>query len=467
MIRTAMYARISDDRTGDRLGVERQKVDCKKIAEAKGWTISGEYVDNDISAYKGKVRPQFEAMLADIEAGHFDAVVTYHQDRLTRRPAEFEKFLTICERAGVRSFATVTGYTELGQGDGIMVARIYAAVAANQSDAASRRIRRKNDERASQGLPHVSGSRAFGYALDRQTVIESEAAVIRDAAARFIAGESLNSITASFKSAGIKTATGQNDWRTPTLRNLLKSPRLAGLREHRGAVVGDAAWPPIITMQQHEQIKHRLAENTRTGARSPRRYLLSGKVFCKECGNKMFSASADKGRRRYACLSSADFGGCGKVYISGESLDRLIADAVLLRLDNPQLAQLMEDATDAGAETAQLRAEIASDAQQLDELLELYTSRQITMREWLKARTQVEARMERSKRRLGRIDGGASVLAYLGQGKALRDAWDAEQMTLGRQRAIVDLIVDRVLIESAKRKTNRLDPTRVEPVWLH
>lgn len=184
MTRTAIYARISDDRSGERLGVERQKADCHKIAEARGWTVTEAYVDNDISAYSGKERPRFEQMLADIESGQFNAVVTYHQDRLTRRPAEFEKFIDTCQAAGVRHFATVKGYTELGQGDGIMVARIYAAVAANQSYAASRRIRRKNDERASAGLPHISGSRAYGYGLDRRTIVEDEAAVIRDAAAR-------------------------------------------------------------------------------------------------------------------------------------------------------------------------------------------------------------------------------------------------------------------------------------------
>lgn len=466
MTRAALYARISEDRSGEGLGVERQKEDCRKIAESRGWEITGEYVDNDFSAYSGKSRPQFEALLADIENGEFDAVVTYHQDRLTRRPQEFENFLAICDKAGVKHFATVAGYTELGHGDGIMVARIYAAVAANQSDAASRRIRRKNDERAAQGTPHISGSRAYGYALDRTTVIESEASIIRDAAERFIAGESLNSITESLKRDEVKTATGQNDWRTPTLRNLLKSPRIAGLREHRGEVVGNAAWPPIITLQQHEQIKHRLQENAATGKRSPRRYLLSGKVFCKLCGTKMVSAAA-RGRRRYGCLSSVDFGGCGKVFVAGESLERLIADAVLLRLDTPELARTINGQPHSDAETGQLRKEIAADAEQLDELLELYTSRQIPTREWLKARTHIEERMNNSKRRLGRLDGGSSVLAHLGQGKVLSEAWNGEDMTLSRQRAIVDLILDRVLIEPAKRQGNRLDPSRVTPVWLH
>lgn len=57
----ALYARISDDSAGTRLGVKRQIQDCRQLAELRGWEIGGEYVDNDISAYAARVvRPEFE-----------------------------------------------------------------------------------------------------------------------------------------------------------------------------------------------------------------------------------------------------------------------------------------------------------------------------------------------------------------------------------------------------------------------
>ena len=97
--------------------------DCRRLCEREGWEVVDEYVDNDISAYSGKRRPRYEAMLEDIRAGRLDAVVAYHQDRLTRSPREFEDFLDICETAGVRGFSTVTGFTNLAEADGVMVAR--------------------------------------------------------------------------------------------------------------------------------------------------------------------------------------------------------------------------------------------------------------------------------------------------------------------------------------------------------
>lgn len=52
----AIYARISDDRTGTRLGVERQLADCRRLAAERGWNVAQEYVDNDRSAFRGATR---------------------------------------------------------------------------------------------------------------------------------------------------------------------------------------------------------------------------------------------------------------------------------------------------------------------------------------------------------------------------------------------------------------------------
>ena len=51
----AIYARISSDQDGTALGVTRQIEDCRALAKKLGWTVGEEYVDNDISAYSGKI----------------------------------------------------------------------------------------------------------------------------------------------------------------------------------------------------------------------------------------------------------------------------------------------------------------------------------------------------------------------------------------------------------------------------
>src|SRR5579875_3867544 len=92
----AIYARISSDTTGEALGVARQVAECRRLAEAKGWTVGDVYEDNDVSAYKTRTRPEYERMLADLAAGARDAVIVYNLDRLTRQPIQLEQFTALC-----------------------------------------------------------------------------------------------------------------------------------------------------------------------------------------------------------------------------------------------------------------------------------------------------------------------------------------------------------------------------------
>ena len=101
--RVGIYARISEDRDGDFLGVKRQVADCERHADARGWQVVETYIDDDVSAYKGHPRPAYRRMLEDITNGHIDGVVVWHLDRLHRHPRELEAFLDACSVAHVHS----------------------------------------------------------------------------------------------------------------------------------------------------------------------------------------------------------------------------------------------------------------------------------------------------------------------------------------------------------------------------
>ncbi|WP_158609604.1 recombinase family protein [Cellulomonas triticagri] len=176
-------------------------------------------------------------MLADIRAGRVDAVVCWHIDRLHRQPIELEEFAATCTSAGVSDVVTLHGDLNLGSGDGLLVARLLAAVAANESDAKSRRSQRKMLELAQSGRAHSGGWRPFGFATDRVTHDPREADAIRTVAARVIAGESLTSLCTWLDTQGITTVAG-GSWRLPTLRDLLLSGRVWGQRTHRGQLIG-------------------------------------------------------------------------------------------------------------------------------------------------------------------------------------------------------------------------------------
>jgi len=93
------------------------------------------------------------------------------------------------------------------------------------------------------------------------------------------------------------------EWRTVTVRNLLKSPRIAGLREHQGQVIGKAVWAPIISEADHASIVALVTDPSRRTNRAARRYLLSGLCRYSRCGSKMVTGQSRE-RRRYQCRSA-------------------------------------------------------------------------------------------------------------------------------------------------------------------
>ncbi|WP_458690819.1 recombinase family protein [Nocardia tengchongensis] len=79
-----IYLRVSLDTSGEGLAVERQLEDCRRIAEARGWSICEIYTEKPISAFaKTKKRPAYDRMVEDYRAGRFNALITWDLDRLT------------------------------------------------------------------------------------------------------------------------------------------------------------------------------------------------------------------------------------------------------------------------------------------------------------------------------------------------------------------------------------------------
>ncbi|TFC24739.1 recombinase family protein [Cryobacterium sp. TMT1-3] len=458
----AIYARISRDVTGEGLGVERQLADCRKLAADRGWIVAEEYVDNDISAYKGKRRPSYERMLEDISAGQRDAVIVYNTDRLTRRPIELEEFVQICQLAGVEEFATVTADINLGNDDGMFMARILAAVAAKESGRKSERQKRKAREIAEAGKPNGGNLRPFGYERDQVTVVESEAIVLRVLAERYLAGESLMSLANWLQEEGVSSVAGM-PWRTTTLRQTLTNPRIAGLRAHNGVVVAVAIWPAIITKATHEQLVAMFARKKVTGRRAPRRYLLSGLLRCGRCGNKLFSSSR-KDTRRYVCMSGPDHGGCGRLTIVAAPVEEWLAEAVLMRLDSSAMADALVGRAIADERHAALAADLQSDQAQMKELAELWADKGISLAEWKAAREPIEARIFNLDRQIGQLTGTSTLAGIIGNGEAVRASWDS--LNLSRQAAIIAAVLDYATI-TPKTSAGRVsvDPNRIIATW--
>jgi site-specific DNA recombinase len=457
----AIYARISSDPSGQQLGTKRQLEDCRTLAERKGWDVAGEYVDDDVSAYKASIRPAYRELLGAITDGAVDAVIVWHLDRLHRQPKELEEFFEVCDKAGLTNLASVTGDVDLSSDDGRFMARILGAVARKESDDKSRRIRRKALELAMSGKLAGGGTRPFGFDPDRVTIRASEAAVIREVAGRFLAGESIHSLCRDLNTRRIATPTG-GTWKSQTLSRMLKSARISGQREHRGEIVAKAEWPAIIDKAQTSRIRVILSDPSRRTNRSARRYLLAGMLRCALCHATLVSRPRSDGQRRYVCAKGPNFSGCGKIAVVADPLEALLVEALIYRLDSPELAKALVSARPEAALDAQQR-EIETASSQLEELAAMYGQRQISASEWLAARTPIEARLALARAELARQTGTTVLNGFVDGSGALRERW--VDLPLSRQRAILGAVLDHAVIAPGRVGLNRFDPERVDPRW--
>lgn len=461
-VRVALYARISEDDRKDVLGVKRQIHDDRLLAEAKGWQVVGEYVDNDIRASGAPVlRPQFERLLADVQAGLVDAIIASEPERITRRPRELEKILEVCQSAGVKYIAYVdSSEVNVETGDGILMARIRAAIAADDADKIGKRVKAKKRELARDGKPS-GGPRAFGWTPGYAAIIPGEAAMIREAVDRVLDGEPVNAIASDWNEAGLVTSNGRT-WRPGALAEMIKHPRIAGLRSHNGVIVRDAVWDPIIDVATRDRLLAELAPRKSRDGRMKGKRLLTGLLRCGRCRGWLVAGS-NNGDRSYQCQVFVGVTGGCSLSIKAEPIEERLRDAALERLGDGLLEVLK--AQRCGAVDPADTDRIAALEARLDELADMLGADEIDRAGYGRARKKADDELQPIRRRVERQRTRSAIDGFLDGTDPIVDRWEAA--TIPVQRAVLAAMLTEVLVLPAVRGRGRIDFGRIDPTWIH
>jgi site-specific DNA recombinase len=502
-LRVGTYVRISDDTDGDAEGVGRQEKDTARFTTERGGNVEKVYAENDTSAYKKRrvqrsdehgrtfyayrvIRPVYQQMLSDLRGGVIDAAVVYDIDRLARDPRDLEDAIEVVEHYR-RPILGTTGGLDLLSDSGKAMARVMVAMANKSSADTARRVKRKHQDNAEQGIP-VGGKRPFGWQDDKRTLDAEEAPLVREAAERVLAGAPLSAIVTDWNSRGIRT-TRDNAWTPKALGGVLTNPRVCGysarnLEQSDGktvlTVVRDTdgtpvqgVWQPILTVEEWEALCAALEPKTRRPGGNAHRYLLSGLLACGKCGQPMRGLPRQRaGGTTYAYqCHSRSLGGCGGVSILGPQADELLTEA-LFRMDERErpepapvqswdreeelerVARLVRDATEAW------RAGILPSEDYFPQVREL----------------RDEEKALRAERAAVVAEQASSAAAA---SRDLRAEWQG--YTLAQKRAALSRLLEAVVVkplerteeererESRKRveelPVRRSLPDRLRPVW--
>lgn len=469
----AIYLRISQDRTGAGLGVDRQETDCRALAERLGWTISEVFVDNDISAYSGKKRPGYSSLLEALEAGRVQGVLAWHPDRLHRSPRELETYIDIAEARKISTHTVQAGAWDLSTPSGRAVARTVGAWARFESEHKSERIKAARQQSAIAGRFH-GGVRPYGFDPDGVTVRPHEALEIVRAVEGILAGVSLRSLVRDLNAREVPTASGRGKWSSMALRDIMLSPRIAGLSTHLGEIVGEAVWPPLVPVDLWRGVVAVLKDPARrTSPGGAVRWLGSGLYVCGVCGEPRLRASTSGSKRgpAYRCASREEGSAGGHVVRDCRAVDAYVEKVLVARLSEPGLLGSM---LDGDADMSEQRLELLAAEQRLGELADSFAAGEITRVQMARASATLREKVESISDEIAQASirgplaalAGADDVSTLWYGTA-EDRSDG--LSLGHRREILDQLATVTILKTGPGRTRRgvdyFNPDYVSITW--
>jgi site-specific DNA recombinase len=479
-VETVIYVRISQDRTGEELGVTRQREDCCKLAQVRGWTVVEEFTDNDVSASGKRHRPGFEAVLDAIEQGRARVVLAWDMTRLTRNSRDRLRLLDAGKKYGV-TVAFVRGSDlDLGTPAGRLTADILGSVAQHEIEQKSDRQKRAVVQAAEAGR-WVGGRRPFGYESDGVTIRDAEAAAVRAAYDAALAGVPLARIAAEWNASGLFTPQPRRDgtaspWSSQTVRPVLLNPRYAGLRSHVPeslrdskkidprlarieGIVGSAAWAGLVSEETYRAVVALLTNPMRRRPAHSGRGLLTGVALCGVCGATVHrgGATSPRGKGSYPMYRCS--GSTGHVGRAAAPVEEYVSDVIIARLERPDAMDLLID--EKRPDTLALRREAQALRSRLDGLASLLAEGVLTeagvRRESVKLRTKLQD-VEAAQGRAGRLN----ILGDLVGAPNVRDAWD--RYSVDRQRVVIETLAHIVLLPPGRGvRTFRPETVIIEP----
>lgn len=470
-IEAIILARVSDDRDGASDSTDQQVDESQDWCDERGIQVLETITEDDIGAsrYSRKKRDGYEYALKLLKAPSAKRrmLVTWESSRATRRLEVYVRFREICEESGALWCYGGRVYDMRNAEDRRRTAQ-DAVDDEYEVEKTRKRVMRDMRATAAAGRPH--GKLAYGYRIVRdhrtgksvgRVPDEETAPIVQEIARRILAKEPVRSVATDLNNRGVAAPRpirkGPNKgqpapWRANTMAKLITSPTYAGLRVSKGVVVREATWPPIISREDHERLKALLGDPARITHRGVEPvWLLTYIATCGVCGGEI-ARLAPRGIDMYTCRPNL----CVARAIN--HVDKLIAEAVLQRLESPDAMDLLlsndASAADAYKEAAELQARLDAF---IDEAAEGKLSSQALGRIEAKLRPQIAAANRRARAAI------SSPLVRKMAGPDARREW--KELTVPERRELIRALIEVRIFKAPKGMRGSVNPNFIHVRW--
>ena len=298
-LRFAPIIRVSTEgqaQAGESLRTQRSQIE-QYVANLEGtipdhcWQYTGQE-----HATPNQERKKLDRLLADSGKGLFDAVIVCDASRWSRDNLKSKTGLEIFRKNGIRFFVGSMEY-DLFNPEHSFYLGMSAEIGELQARQQSLKSITNRIHRAKRGLP-TSGKLPWGRTWDKEKqqwgIDPEKQKIIQQAAERYLAGESIVHIAASF---GMNFS---NLWKILNHRSgdrWIQTFKAENLNIDETVEITIPRLLPEATIRAiHEKGR---ANRTYTHGSVKHQYLLSRMIFCAKCGYALFGQTNHNGKRYY------------------------------------------------------------------------------------------------------------------------------------------------------------------------
>lgn len=330
MSKAVIYARFSSDNQKEE-SITAQVRACRKYADKNGIKIVKIYSDEAESAMTDD-RPQFLQMIKDLKNGLDVDYVLYHKtDRFARNRYDAAIYKRKLQELGIKHIAVDQPLDPENRPEDIILESLLDGLAEYYSRNLAKEVMKGMKELAYEAK-HVCGRPPLGLAVgsDRKYIIDEKTApAIRIIFEMYEQGYSYSEILEKVNGAGYRTQNGKPFGKN-SLHDILINKKYAGVyvfnraakkspngkrnhheSKHQSEIIEiPGAIPAIIDKDLFERVQKKMKSRERDKSQGRNKakvvYLLSGIIWCGECGNRMVGGFSSyrpkpdqKPRRKY------------------------------------------------------------------------------------------------------------------------------------------------------------------------
>ncbi len=371
-LKAAAYARYSSDNQRDE-SIDAQIRAINDYAQRSGYEIVKVYADKAKSATTDK-RPEFQQMIQDSNLQLFDAVIVHKLDRFSRDKYDSTTYKRKLKKNGVRLLSVMENLD--GSPESVILESLLEGMAEYYSKNLAREVMKGMKETAYQ-CKHTGGIPPLGFDIDPETrkyvINEKEAKAVREIFALYLDGYGYRKMVTILNQKGYTTKKGRPFGKNG-IHEILRNEKYSGIyvfnrsaskddfgnrnnhqdKDDEAIIRIEGGIPAIISKEDFQKAMVKMAANKRHPGfyRAKEIYLLSGLIFCGECGHAMQGNHRKESKNRpkyisYRCGNRDRTKQCDNKEIRKEYVEMYVLDQLQKQIFNekaiPRLVQLLND----------------------------------------------------------------------------------------------------------------------------